>query len=607
MNLKKAKNAFVEWLNNLLYNSKVRVLNSVRAIRILASFAALGLIGYALGFTLSPQSLQQVFYGLDVVLYTFAATFLVSLLYSFRRTEYLRNHIFEVVLLGLLLINLISFVWFNNALLLYLCESLGYTQYEEFYLGLLSIFMLVYLVYELARANASIFSFKVKPAAIFVISFLLLIALGTALLMLPTMTVQAGSMRFTDALFTAVSACCVTGLIVVDTATYFTTKGQIVILILIQLGGLGIVSFASFFASFLKQGVGLKQQLMLQDFLSTESLFSVKSLLKQIIFITLLIEFLTFIGIFLTWSNEVVFTSIGQKLYFSLFHAISAFCNAGFSLYTNGLYEPIVRGAYIMHLVVVGSVILGGIGFSVIQDIFSPSALRTRMNSPWKNWRLSTQVAVYTSAGLLAFGTIVFYLLEYNNTLASLNFVEATITSFFQSGIARTAGFNTVDISALRTPTLIMLMFLMFIGASSGSIGGGIKTSTLYLIVASVVATIRGQQKIEIGKRFIPKELLFKALSIFFFAASLNILCIFFLTITDPTIDVMKLAFEQVSAFGTVGLSTGITASLSEAGKYVIILSMFLGRVGTLTFVLALGTRVATQSYQYPKAHMMVG
>lgn len=607
MDYNKLKNTLVERLNNLLYSSKLKVLGSLSALKLVISMASLVLLVYGYGFRLDDQEMKMVFLGLDIIFVAIIATFFINLLYSFRRVEFLRANLFEGILILIILLNGLSNYFFNNVILQSICDWMGYTDYGSFYMVIVGIYLIFLLIFDFAKVGNAINTFKLKPAAIFVLSFVILIFAGAGILMLPAMTREAGSMPFLEALFTSVSACCVTGLIVVDTATYFTIKGQLVIMMLIQIGGLGIVSFASFFASFMKQGVGLKQQLMLQDFLSTDNLFSVKNQLKQIIFITVLVEGLTFLGIFITWGPEAEFVGLGQKIFFSLFHAISAFCNAGFSLYTNGLYEPVVRTAYILHIVIVGAVILGGIGFSSIQDIFSPASLRERMRSPWKDWKLSTKIAVYTSAALLALGTIVFYLLERNNTLQSLNLLESLITSFFQSGIARTAGFNTVDVTALKPPTLILIMFLMFVGASSGSIGGGIKTSTFYLIIASAFATIRGKQKIEIGKRFIAKELLFKALSIFFFAASLNLLCIFFLTITDPEINVLQLAFEQVSAFGTVGLSTGITPILSNAGKVVIILSMFLGRVGTLTFVLALGTRTATTAYQYPKVHLMVG
>ncbi|MFA0961359.1 TrkH family potassium uptake protein [Roseivirga sp. BDSF3-8] len=607
MKLKRLKNQFSESLNNFLYGSRQTAYALTRAITLLASIAALGLLIYVYGFEPREREVTRIFNWLDFIFVIFVISFGVRIIYAFRRREFLKDNLFESLLVSFIILNGVSNYLLGNLLLEGVFSALGFNNYESFYQVFITIFMFLLLGFEVTKASLNLAKVTLKPATTFILSFLLLIAVGTGLLMLPAMTVREGSMPFLEALFTSVSASCVTGLIVVDTATYFTFKGQLIIMILIQLGGLGIVSFATFFATFLRQGVGIKQQLLIQDFLSSESLFSARGLLKQIILITLVIEAGTFFFIYHTWNADGYFDSTSDKLFFSLFHAISAFCNAGFSTFTNNLYEPVIRTSYILHMVVVTSVILGGLGFSSLEDLFSIQRLRDRFKNPWKDWRLATKVAVFTSLGLLVFGTIVIFVLEYDNTLKGMNFTEKAITSFFQSGVARTAGFNTVYIGEMRQPTLLVMIFLMFIGASSGSVGGGIKTSTFYLIVVSVASTLRGREKIEIGRRYIPNEMLFKALSIFFFAASINLIGIFVLTLTEPGLDLLDLAFEHVSAFGTVGLSTGITADLSAGGRIMIIISMFLGRVGTLTFALALSTRASSKNYKYPRAHFMVG
>jgi potassium uptake TrkH family protein len=425
--------------------------------------------------------------------------------------------------------------------------------------------------------------------------------------MLPAMTNTPTGMPLLDALFTATSAACVTGLIVVDTATYFTHKGQLIILTLIQIGGIGMLSFTTFFATLLRQGVGLKHQSAIQDFLSSESLLSSRGLLQQVVLLTLLIEGIGFTAIFLTWGPDVEFKNLGEKIFFSIFHSISAFCNAGFSLYTNGLYESPVRQSYILHIVIAGIIIFGGLGFSPIMDIFSPRSLRERLSMPWKDWKLNTKLSIYTAFVLIIFGMVVYYLLERNNTLAGLNVLEAMITSFFQSVTTRTAGFNTVDFTKLQNPTLIIMIFLMFIGASPGSTGGGIKTITFLLIAVSVVSTIRGKKLISIDKRTIPMDTLFKAFSVISFSAAYILLGVFILSITEPEQESLDLLFEQVSAFATVGLSTGVTPQLSTIGRIVIIASMFIGRVGTITLALALSRPVISNAYRYPDAHLMVG
>jgi trk system potassium uptake protein len=425
--------------------------------------------------------------------------------------------------------------------------------------------------------------------------------------MLPAATVNSGSMPFIDALFTATSASCVTGLIVVDTATYFTFKGHVILLCLIQMGGLGIITFATFFSTFFTKGTGIKHQSIMQNIFSSESLSSAQGLFKQVIGITLSIELLFTVAVFFTWGNEVYFESLGQKIFYSLFHSVSAFCNAGFSLFTDGLFAPEVRRAYMLHIVIAFTIIFGGLGFPVIEDVFSLKNLRDRLSFPWKDWKLSSKVAIFTSLVLILFGMIAFLILERNNTLSEMNLMERCITSFFQSVTTRTAGYNTVDFSKLTEPIILIMIFLMFIGASPASTGGGIKTTTFYLIVVSAIATIKERSRVEIGRRTIPNDLLFKAYSLFAFAVTFNFLSIFFLSITESGLGFLNLTFEQVSAFGTVGLSTGITAKLSYIGKLIIAMSMFVGRVGLLTLALTLSSRVATTSYKYPTAHIMIG
>ncbi len=607
MKFSKIKNLFAEWLNNAIYKSKDAVLTTITSLKVFIWIAATILLLYIFGFEVNDQELGQIFLALDIILLFYFLTFLVRFIYSFRRLEFLKTHLLEVILIAIILINTTSKFFFNNRIIEFFIDTFSFKSYTDAYLTLITFYFIILISYETIQITSVLSKLKTKPARTFILSFIILVLLGTGLLMLPSMNIYNKPMPFIDALFTSVSASCVTGLIVVDTATYFTVKGQMVLMILMQLGGLGIISFASFFSTFMKSGVGIKQQIMLQDFLISESLFSAKGLLRKIILITFVIEFISFGLIFYSWGPEVQFSSLGQKLFFSAFHAVSAFCNAGFSLFTNGLFESGVATSYLLHIVIAVTLILGGLGFSSITDLFSYKNLRERLKSPWKDWTISTKIAVYTSLVLLLFGTIIFYFLEHNNTLSKLNFIESLITSFFQSATARTAGFNTVDFSVLKLPTIILISFLMFIGASSGSVGGGIKTSTFYLLIKSVFATLRGRSKIEISRKFIPKELLFKALSIFFFAASVNLVAIFILAITDGKLGLDRIIFEQVSAFATVGLSTGITSDLSLSGRIVIILSMFIGRVGTLTFALALSSRTSSKNYKYPKAHLMVG
>ncbi|WKN45284.1 TrkH family potassium uptake protein [Tunicatimonas pelagia] len=439
-----------------------------------------------------------------------------------------------------------------------------------------------------------------------VATFLLLIVIGTGLLMLPAMSTLPSGLSFLDALFMATSASCVTGLSVIDTATDLTTQGQLVILGLFQIGGLSILVFAAFFTFLLNSKLRIHHAKILPDYLDGETLGSARALLKRIVLFTVLIETGTFVALLYTWGSYP-FSSWSERIFFSLFHAASAFCNAGFSLFSQGFYEPVIRDMYVLHAVVSVTIVLGSLGFATLNNIFSPQQLRQRLEKPWIDWHLSTKVAVNTTLLLLVVGTISFYWLEKSNTLSGMNLTESLIGSFFQSATARTAGFNTVDISQITIPTTVLLMFLMFIGGSSGSTAGGIKTSTFFLLIASVISTSRGSSQITIGNRHISNGVVFKALSIFFYGIVINLIGVFILSISEPQLPLIDITFEQVSAFGTVGLSRGITASLSEVGKAVIIATMFLGRVGTLTFAIALSARAIPQNYKLPEEELMVG
>ncbi len=599
----------IERLNALLYESRGPVLRLARAANILASLTALGLILYQSGFYLTNKHLLWTDRGMHLIYIVFAVSYFVRLLYNFRRWDFLKSTWFEGLLMAVIVASGISHYFFDHSLFRSLFRDLGVESYKEVYRLLLIGTMLYIVAVEFVKVSTFLNRLRLKPATTFLFSFLLLVLIGTGLLMLPRMTPGHGHLSFFDAIFTSTSASCVTGLIIVDTATAFTFKGQLVILILMQLGGIGMVSFATFFATFLKRGVGLKHQAMLQDIMATESLFSAKGLLRRVIGVTLTVEVVAAVCIYFTWGPEVHFESNGQRIFFSIFHSVSAFCNAGFSLFTNGLSEAGVQTSHLLHIIIAGAIILGGLGFSTIQDVFSVRKLRERLAMPWKDWLLSSKIAIYSSLLLITFGTIMFFVLERNNqgSIGEMGVMEQMVASLFQSVTTRTAGFNTVDFSALATPTLVLFIFMMFIGGSSGGTAGGIKTSTFMIISVSAIAAIRGRKVVQFSKRTISTELIYRALSIFVFAASFNLIMIFLLTITDGNQDILFLVFEQISAFGTVGLSCGITDDLSTGGQVLIMISMFVGRIGTLTLALALSSGAISNNYSYPTAHIMVG
>lgn len=452
-----------------------------------------------------------------------------------------------------------------------------------------------------------------NPAQIFILSFLLIIIIGGLLLMLPNATYKGIS--FIDAMFTSTSAVCVTGLAVVDTGTYFTGFGISVIAILIQVGGLGIMTFASYFSYFFRGGTSYENQLMLSDMSNVEKLGEVFSTLKKIILVTFIIEF---IGALLIFANisSTIFPDFLDRCYFSIFHSISGFCNAGFSTLSNSFYEPAFRFNYPLHLILALLFIIGGLGFPIVFNLFkyvkhiiqkrlSFSSGTKALHLPWVI-NLNTRIVLITSLSLIISGTILFYLFEYNNTLGEHSGFGKIVTSFFGAVTPRTAGFNTVDTSALNFSTLMVIFILMWIGASPASTGGGIKTTTFAIATLNFISLAKGKNRIEIYRREVADISVRRAFAIISLSLMIIGVAIFSIASIERNKDLMSIAFECFSAYSTVGLSVGLTAKLSTASKMILIGVMFIGRVSMLSILIALVKNEKHKNYRYPTEELLI-
>ena len=611
-------------IKNILDKWREKAILVACMINRLALVLSVILILYRYGFYLSDVLLLELLSYTSYLLNAFALAFFISWVFAFKSIRFFKRSWLEGSLSIFILLNTLANYFLDLDFNVLIIQA--YWGEEIFFIEqiFLTFYLLIYVALEGIRLTNAILAKSSNPSLLFTISFIFLIGSGTGILLLPTMTEGSQSMPFIDALFTAVSASCVTGLAIADTGAYFTLKGHLVIMSLIQLGGIGIVSFATFFATFLAKGVGLKQQSVIQDMLSSESLISARDLLKKIILITVSIEILGATAIFFSWDENLQFNHLWQKIFHSIFYSVSAFCNAGFSLVSDSLYtsklsdgtvfnqinmDINLRKMYELHIIVACLIILGGIGFGTIEDIFQRSRKRwITLRDPIK-WKLSTRIAIYSTIFLILLGTLGFMILEFEQ-LSQVNIFEALNYAFFQSVTTRTAGFNSMEFSTLKDSTLILCMFLMFIGAAPGSTGGGIKCSTFYIIINATINSIQGQKNIVIHKRTIPQDNIHKAYSVFIFATTYNLIAIFVLSISESSnsnVTILQLAFEQVSAFATAGLSTGITSDLTTFGKIIIIISMYIGRVGTLTLALALNKKEPNNNFTYPQGHVMVG
>lgn len=598
---------FRETVNLFLFKSKERNLRYLQLISLCFCGFAIGSMIRYYGF---PKTLATEEAHLTVINISFGfyiVNYIIRFLYSFEPKVFLRTTRIELTMLLLVVIDALMLQFANLPFIHQFFSSINQTNFHDYSIIFIQLYLLILVVMEIGKATSGLSKINISAAGLFNISFIFIISMGSLFLSLPEMTTDGKGLPAIDAIFISTSACCVTGLSTIDVANLLSFKGQLVLIFLIQIGGLNMITFATFFASFTQKGLGLKHHAIIMDFFSTEDLFNTKVLLKQVLFWTITIEVIGTTLIFMFWDHRIEFRNVGQKIFFSLFHSVSAFNNAGFSLFTHGLMEAFVYDAYIIQIVIMALIFFGSLGFPAIYDMFGIRNILQRRKLKWKQYNISTKIALYSSIILIVLGAVTFYFLEKDNAFKDLSIEGKIVSSLFAAVTPRTAGFNTFDYEVITLPAIVLTIVLMFIGASSGGTGGGIKTSTFVLLATSAFATIRGKKNLELFRQRISFDLLNKAFSIVLFSTFVIFIGLFLLTITEKGVAFDKLFFEVVSAFGTVGLSMNLTPHLTIYGKIIIIITMFIGRVGILTLANSLSKPTATNKYRYPEAHFMVG
>lgn len=453
---------------------------------------------------------------------------------------------------------------------------------------------------KLYNRNHSNRNKKFSPTQVLVLGFAITILVGALLLTLPVATSSGNGAGFINAIFTATSAVCVTGLVVVDTGTYWSAFGQSVIIILIQIGGLGFMTMTTLFFLISGKKITIKERLVIQTSLNTNSLEGVVRFTKYVLLFTLVVEG---IGVMLLSLKFIPQFGYSKGIVMSIFHSISAFCNAGFDLVGNYQSFTPYANDFIINFTVCLLIIIGGLGFSVINDILK--------NRKFKKFTLHTKLVLCISGGLIIIGAFLILCFEFNNsnTMKDLPWYGKIFSAFFQSVTPRTAGFNTLDTSKLTTPSIFLTMLFMFIGGSPGSTAGGVKTTTLGILILTVISVLRGKNDTEIFSKRIVISSIKKALAVVTIALLIICIAIMILSITEDA-SFVEIAFEAISAFGTVGLSMGITSSLSIIGKIIIIFTMFIGRVGPLTIAFAVSQMQSDETkgnYKYPEGNILLG
>ncbi len=512
-----------------------------RIIIVITSVIGLAGIVIEYGFQVSKDDAVILHYISILVVTIFIFYQFIQLYLSENKITHIKSHKIETLIILFIVAEGILLI-FGHSIIKSLGTALHFKDIAFLYIVFAQVYIIIGLISGGLRYNKKVLQLKIHPSRLFVLSFVFLITFGTLLLLLPASTVK-GSMSFIDALFTSTSAVCVTGLITVDTATYFTKFGQMVIMFLFQVGGLGLMTFTTFFAIFLSGGMGIKERILLRDLLDEDNVGAITRVLSYLALITFIIEGTG--AIILFQSIAATNKNIGDALFTSVFHSISAFCNAGFSLFTFNLYDPLVRNNIVYTTTISFLIILGGIGFPTIMSLLSVKSFRTTFGKFRFKLSLQNKLIIYTTIILIVAGTIFTFLLEYNNSLAQFSFWQKIDASYFQSVTARTAGFNTIDISKFSIATTILFLFLMFVGASPGGTGGGIKTTTFSVLIFSTLSFLRNEKHVTIGNRTIPNEIVLRALIKTLSSIAIITLGIFLLTILERK-SLLDIAFEAL-------------------------------------------------------------
>lgn len=597
----------IEYKNNRHERVLIGV-NVLTAAMVAATFILL------FGFN-QPLLPAWILHALQVVLLcVFVIEKIIRMFNSASKAQFLRANWFEIPLLLFLAVTVIGAGrWF----------ALDDSQASQVRHSAVGIYLVLQVVIKLCRTGINLAASGRNPTQTLIVSFVVLIISGAGLLMLPAANSNGQSLNFVDALFTSTSATCVTGLIVKDTGHDFSMMGQVVILTLIQLGGLGIVVFGAVLALLLGQAFSVRESVAMQDLLNTRTLSRIGNMIAFIFIGTVLIEAIGAVSLFGMWDDSPNWSGMHNQVFCSIFHSISAFCNAGFSLFGKSFIR--YNRNWQIYTVICPLIILGGLGFSVLYDLINIIADRIKrllkkcfikqyrfsMAAP-KRMQLQTKIVLSVSAALIIMGALAILFFENYAGNDDSGQKVGIMGALFQSITARTAGFNTVKIEAMSASSKFVLILLMFIGGSPGSTAGGIKTVTLAVIIMTTIAALRKRPEVEMFNRSVRIVVVGRAITVTVLFIVVLFTTTLALSVTENTnsFDMMDILFEAGSALGTVGLSTGVTGpltTLTDAGKLIIITTMLIGRLGPLTLLAALTFNLKPARYSYPDESIIVG
>lgn len=597
--------------NKLLQPYIRSFLAATAVITYVASIAFLCALIYQYGFELTPETAGKLNTLYKAVWIVFLADMSLHWLleYADTRKKYRKLAWVLSILLYLTLVPVIFHRPEDNGSILMFWEILHSKLYH---VVVLSVFSLLQLSNGLVRLLGK----RTNPSLILAVSFFIIILVGTGLLMLPRCTISGIS--WVDSLFISTSAVCVTGLTSVDLTTTFTTEGFVVILLLIQIGGLGVMTLTSFFALFFMGNTSLYNQLVVRDMVNSKSLGSLLSTLLYTLGFTLVIETMGMITIWLS-IHGTMDMNLEEELAFAVFHSISAFCNAGFSTLPGNLGNPLMMNNHNLFYVLISIlVILGGIGFPILVNLKEIIFYRLKRMTQFllrKNkvsaksvqlYNLNTRIVVTMTFLLLAAGTLILLAFEWNHAFVGMSIAEKCTHAFFNAACPRTAGFSSVDFSLFGIQSILIYILLMWIGGGAQSTAGGIKVNAFAVVILNLAAVIRGSQRVEVHGRELAHDSIRRSNATVVMSLIILFVSIFLLSWLEPTLPLLSLTFEAVSALSTVGSSLNLTPLLQESSKLVIVVLMFVGRVGLITMMLGIVKQKKNTKYKYPSDNIII-
>ena len=514
---------------------------------------------------------------------------------------------------GLLTLTLIP-IFLN---LLGIDDSVGVIKIlENRALYLLVLFLISFI--ELSDAFITSLGRKSNPALMMAVSFMFIIMVGSGMLLMPRCIQEGVHLSWIDSLFTATSAVCVTGLTTIDVPSTFTSFGQLVIMLLIQVGGLGVMTITSFFALFFMGNTSIYNQMQVQDMVSSKSLASLWSTLLNIFGFTAFLELAGAVMIFLN-IHGTIGLNLRQELFFSVFHAVSAFCNGGFSNYQDGVGASVLMEGHCWLYIILGLlIILGGIGYPVLVNLKTAVSKHAKVLRKWINGQhyaslnipnlfdLNTKIVLRTTALLIVVGTVLIAIFEWDNTFAGMPIHEKLTQAFFNAVSPRTAGFISVNLNSMCIQSVLIYMILMWIGGASQSTAGGVKVNAFAVAYLNIRSIIHGTNRVEFAGRELSTDSIRRANAAIFTSVMVLSFFIFMVTLSDPNLPLKAVVFECVSAFATVGSSLGITSELQDTSKVLIVVLMFLGRVGVVTMAQGLLKQYKNQNYKLPQDNITI-